>query len=304
LQERQAAQGDPGQDGRGAGGLGRAHRVAEDDGAGGRADERFQVHERAGDLGRHPGLAVGEQRGRGERAQQHQPGGGQPRARATGGGRGPLGDDGHGKGGEGRREELHGGHGDRVAAGQQPRLGHGERGREGQRRQDQPVAGEARAASPAGGDQTDAGERHGKARPGHRPGHAVAPHGGDARDHDRRGPDEQGGMAHAGARDPGVLDQDRPAVAHRAPGEHGRAVDGTDPEADGGQKHGGGQAEPGHGEPARRQPLEGELGHGHGGAPQQARGGERGDGGATVEVHAAMVPRRRSRICRMRPTTK
>jgi hypothetical protein len=115
------------------------------------------------------------------------------------------------------------------------------------------------------------------------------PDGGDDRDQHGGGADEQGRMAHAGARDPGVLDQDLPAVAHRAPGEHGRAAGGTDPEPHGAQERGGGQAEPRDGEPARWQPLQGQLGHGHGGAPQQARGGERGDGGTAIQVHEAIV---------------
>jgi hypothetical protein len=40
--------------------------------------------------------------------------------------------------------------------------------------------------------------------------------GRDDRHQHGRGPDEQGGMAHAGAGDPGVLHQDRPAVPDRA----------------------------------------------------------------------------------------
>jgi hypothetical protein len=60
-QQGQAAQRDPGQDGRAAGRLGQPDRVAEGGGAGGRADQRLQVDEGAGDLGRDPGLAVGEE---------------------------------------------------------------------------------------------------------------------------------------------------------------------------------------------------------------------------------------------------
>jgi len=128
-QQRQAAQGDPGQDGRAPGRLGQADRVAEGGGAGDRADEW-----------------------------------------------------------------LH-----RVAAGQQAGLGHGERGREEQRRQDQPVAGEGRAAAPTGGDQADAGERHREAQPRHRARDLAVPEGGDDRDQHRGGPDEQGPVADAGA---------------------------------------------------------------------------------------------------------
>jgi hypothetical protein len=267
-----------------------AHRVAEDDGAGGRADERLQVQERAGDLGGCPRLPVGEERGRRERAQQRQSRGGQHAARAADRGRHALGDGGDREGGDGGREELHRGHGDRVAAGQQTGLRHGEPGRDHHRRQDQAVAGDRRAASPAGGDEGDAGERNGKARPGHRARQAAVPDGGDDRDQHGRCADEQGGMGHAGARDPGVLHQDRPAVPHRAPRQHGRAARGADPGPDEDQEHGRGEAEAGDGEPGRREPLEGKLGQGHGGAPEQAGGGQRGDGGTAINVHGSIVP--------------
>jgi hypothetical protein len=64
-QQRQAAQRDPDQDGRAPGCLCHADRVAEHDGTSGRADERLQVHEGAGDLGGDPGLPIGEERERG-----------------------------------------------------------------------------------------------------------------------------------------------------------------------------------------------------------------------------------------------
>jgi hypothetical protein len=51
-QHGQAAQHDPGQDGRAAGRLGQPDRIAEGGRAGGRADQRLQVDEGAGDLGR------------------------------------------------------------------------------------------------------------------------------------------------------------------------------------------------------------------------------------------------------------
>lgn len=303
-EQGQAAQRDPGQDGRAAGRLGQADRVAEGDGAGGRADQRLQVHEGAGDLGRDPGLAVGEQGGRRQRARERQPGGGRQHAHAAGDGWPALGEGGHGEGGQGRGHELDRRHGDRVAAGEQAGLGHGEGGREEQRRQDQAVAGEAGPVAPAGGDQADTGERQREARPGHRAGHPGLLHCRQEGDQHRGGPDEQGGVAHAGAGDPGVLDQDRPAVPDRAPGEHGRAAGGPHPEPGGGQEHGGGQAEPGDGEPARRQPLQGELGQGHAGAPEQAGAGERGHGGATVGGHASIVLDAGSNLCRQAPTTK
>jgi hypothetical protein len=267
-----------------------ADRVAEGDDAGGRADERFQVHERAGDLGGDPRLPIREERERRQRAQERQPGGGQQAARAACGGRHALGDGDDRQRGERRREELDRAHGDRVAAGQQASLRHGQRGRERHGPQHQAIAGQRRAASPAGGDQRDTGERHGEARPGHRARHAAVPYGGGDRHQHGRGADEQGRMAHARPRDPGVLHQDRPAIAHRAPREHGGAARGPDPGSDGDEQHGGGEAEAGDGEPARRQPRKGQLGHGHGGAPEQAGGGQRSDGGTAINVHGPIMP--------------
>jgi hypothetical protein len=281
-----------------------ADRVAEEDGAGDRADERFQVHERAGDLGGDPRLPVREERERRERAQERQSGGGQQAARAACGDRQALGDGGDGEAGERGREELHRGHGDRVAAGQQTGLHHGERRRDHHRGQDQAVAHARRAASPAGGDERDTGERQGEAGPGHRARHPTVPQGGDDRDQHGRGADEQGRVGHAGAGDPGVLHQDRPAVAHRAPRQHGRAERRPDPGPDGREQHGGGQTEAGDGEPAGRQPLEGQLGHGHGGAPEQARGGQRSNGGAAINVHGPIVPYIGPSICEWRRLTK
>jgi hypothetical protein len=196
-QQGQAAQRDPGQDGRAAGRLGQPDRVAEGGGAGGRADQRLQVDEGAGDLGRDPGLPVGEEGGRRQRARERQPGGGQQGGRAGGEGGEGLGGGGHGEGGEGGREELQGGHGDRVAAGEQAGLGHGEGGRQHQGGQDQGVAGEAGPAAPDGGDQADAGERHRGPRPGHRLGQPAVPEGGEDGDEHGGGPDEQARVAHA-----------------------------------------------------------------------------------------------------------
>jgi hypothetical protein len=304
-QQRQATQRDPGQDGHAPGRLGHAGRVAEDDHAGGHADQRLQVQEGAGDIGRDSCLAVGEERERRQRAHQRQSGGGHQGVRAAGGGRHPLGDGRDGQGGERRREELGCGHRDRVAAGQQTGLGHGERRREGQRHQDQAVAGQGGAASPAGGDEPDTGERHREANPGHRARHRVAPGSRDDRDQHGRCADEQGRVAHAGPPDPDVLGEDRPAEPQRAPGQHGRAGGDAGPGPAGGdQEHGGGQPEPRDGEPAGRQPLEGQLGHGHGGAPEQARGNERGDSGTAIDVHEAMMARTRRGICQSEPSTK
>jgi hypothetical protein len=299
----QGAEGDPGQDGGGANRLGGADRVAEHDRAGGGTDQRLQVHEGAGGLGRDPGLALGEQGVGAQGAQQGQAGGGhQGHPRAAGDRRRALGERGHRQGGHGRGQELHGRHGHRVAALEEARLGDRERGREPERRQDQAVAGPGGPAAPAGGDQGDPAERHREPAPRRRRPQPALAGGRHERHQHGRGPDEQGGVADAGPGDTGVLDKDRPAVAGRPPGRHGRAPGVAGPAPDGCQEHGRGQAEAGHGEPARRQPGQGELGHGHGRAPEQAGGGERGHGVPAVGVHGAMVaagPRhiRQSRDC-------
>ena len=56
-----AAQRDAAEDGRAPGQLGRASRVTEDHDARHRADQRLDVEERPGDLGRQPALPEGEQ---------------------------------------------------------------------------------------------------------------------------------------------------------------------------------------------------------------------------------------------------
>ncbi len=59
---------------------------------------------------------------------------------------------------QGRAQELHGRDRDRVAAGQQAGLCHGEPGRQQQRHEDQAIAGGRGAAALAAGDQADASQ--------------------------------------------------------------------------------------------------------------------------------------------------
>jgi Peptidase family S41/N-terminal domain of Peptidase_S41 in eukaryotic IRBP len=75
-----AAEPDPGQDRRAAAELDQAQRVAEDNGARRRADQRLQVDEGAGDVGRHPALPVGKQRERQHGAAERKPRSRQQRA--------------------------------------------------------------------------------------------------------------------------------------------------------------------------------------------------------------------------------
>jgi hypothetical protein len=157
-EQRSAAQCDASQDGRAAGDLSRAGRVAEENGASRGADERLKVEERSGNLGGYPALAVGEEREGQQCAADGQPGGGQQCARAAGDGRHALGSHGHGQHGGSGRQELHGGHRDWVAAVQHSGLRHGERGRQQQRRHHQAIAADGRAASPAASDKADAGQ--------------------------------------------------------------------------------------------------------------------------------------------------
>jgi hypothetical protein len=296
-QQREAAQGDASQDGRAARELHRAGRVAEDDDARYRPDERLQVEEGPGDLGGHLALRVGEQRERQQRSARRQAGDGQHDARA--GREGGHAFRGHRERqrGERRPQELHRGQRDRVAALQPPGLRHRERGRQQQRRQHQAVAGGCCAAPASARDQADAGQRHREAHPGHRARHRPVPERRDDRDQHRGGADQQRRVADAGAGDAGVLHHDRPAVPDRARGQHGGRAGGTHLGAGGhGKQDRGGQAETHEGEPAGRQPAQGQLGQRHCRAPQHPGGGERGDGAAAIGVHVSILTGSRHRI--------
>jgi hypothetical protein len=286
--QREAAQPDPGEDGRAPGELSRAGRVAEEHHARRGPDERLDVEERPGHLGGHPALCVGEHGEREQRARGHQGGGGQDRPRGRRGVRHPLGERGDRKHGQGGAQELHGGRRDRVLAAQQPRLRHREGGRHQQRRQHQRVPEGARPAAPATGDQADPGQRQCEARPGHRARHGALPDRRDDRDHHRDRTDEQGGVGDAGPGDPGVLQQDRPAVAECPRGEHGGPERGPQVTAGGGQQERGGRGEAHEREPGRRQPVQGQLGQRHRGAPEQP-GADEGGEDAAVAVHTAIV---------------
>ncbi len=67
--------------------------------------------------------------------------------------------------------ELHGGHGGRVAAGEQPRLQHDERGRAGDREQHEQIAGDRGPGAAGARDQADAASA--TSDPSHAPGPAV-----------------------------------------------------------------------------------------------------------------------------------
>ena len=103
-------------------------------------DQRLDVDERAGDDGRDPRLAVGEQHPRHQRPDDRQGQHAHDRPGARHGRRGPLGDDGDRQRGHRSGQELHGGHGHRVAALEHPHLGHGHRRTDRQGEQDQAVA--------------------------------------------------------------------------------------------------------------------------------------------------------------------
>ena len=85
-----------------------------------------------------------------------------------------------------------------------------------------------------------------------------------------------------------------PAVADRAGGQHERRAGGPDLSAGG--RAAGGHAEQDRGrepeararQPARLQPLQGQLGQRHGGPPQQPGGDEGGDSAAAVHGHTHM----------------
>jgi hypothetical protein len=157
-QQRNRAQGYARHDRGAARRLQRADRVAEHHDPGHRADQRLEVEEGSGQLGRDAALPVGEQRERGQRAAQGQGHGGQDRAGRVRHRRQAFG---HGRvdqRGQGRPQELHGGDRDRVPALQQPGLAHGEGGRDQQRDQDQAVPEHGSPAAVAAGDQANPGQ--------------------------------------------------------------------------------------------------------------------------------------------------
>jgi len=287
-QQREAAQRDPGQHHRAPAERPRPDRVAEEDRARDGADERLDVEERPGHLGGHPALRISEQGERQQCAAGRQGDGGQDGPSGAGHGRPALGDCRERQHGQGGAKELHGGRGDRVPARQQPRLRHRKHSRYQQGRQHQRVSGGARPAAVAAGDQADAGQRQGEARPRHRARHGALPHRRDHRDHHRDRADQQGRVGDAGPGDPGVLQDDRAAVAERAGGEHGRPERGPELVAGCREEDRGGHGEAHEGEPARRQPVQGQLGQRHRGTPEQPGADQCGKGPA-VRVHAAIV---------------
>jgi hypothetical protein len=211
----------------------------------------------------------------------------------------------HGNGQRTQRgaQELPRGDRHRVPPRQQPPLPHRERRGHQHRGQHKTVAaGRRPAAAPSGGHQADPPERHREPDPGHRPRHRPVPHRRDHRDQHRHRPDQQRRMADTGPPDPRVLQDHRPPVPHRPRQQHlhpkpsphrtptprirrgarcarnicslrgtrgARLARGAAPGACHGQQDRGGQAEPGGGEPARRQPLQGQLGQRH--APTRSR---------------------------------
>jgi hypothetical protein len=293
-ERRETAQRDAGQNGRASEHLDRPGRVAEQDDAGDRADQRLKVDEGAGHLGVYPGLPVREERVRHKRGACGQRDHGE---REPGTARRPrqvLGCHGDRQRGQRCAEELHGCDGDRIAALQQPGLRHGERGRQRQRGQHQAVAADARPAAVAARDESHSGQRDRESGPGDRAGHGPVPERGDDRDDHRFGTDQQSRVADAGPADAGVLQQDSAAVADRPGNQHAGSACGPEPGASGDEQDRGGQTEAHECEPCRGQPLKRQLGQRHARAPEQSGGGECGEGGLTAAVHSVMVTDGRS----------
>ena len=190
---------------------------------------------------------------------------------------------------QGRTQELHRRYGDRVAAAQQPGLADGEHRREQDRGQHHAVAGQVRAATAARGDQSDPAERDGETGPGDRPHHAAVPHHCDDRDHHGGGADEQRRMADAGPGDARVLQQDRPAVPRRTPGQHRRAPRRAYPGPGDGQQHGGAPPRTGWRSASRAAASPGRSWTGARCCPTAARRRERHEGATAVDVHASRM---------------
>jgi Lrp/AsnC family leucine-responsive transcriptional regulator len=271
---RDGTQSDAREDRRAARRLRRPERLAERDGPRERADERLQVHERAGQRSRHACLRPREQPEGGECAEDRE-----------------AGDRGDGRG-RGRRRrhalrrqrdrqrdqrgaaELDRGHGRRVAAGEQLRLDHDERRRSDHGRQHERIARERRPGAAGAGDQADAGDPDERPEPGERPGRAAPGRHAQDRDQHRHGADDQRGVADAGALDPGVLEQDHDAVAGGARGGDARRERGAQPASREPREQRRRESEADGGEPGAAEPLEAELGQRHREPPQDACGDE------------------------------
>jgi hypothetical protein len=118
----------------------------------------------------------------------------------------------------------------------------------------------------------------------------MVPERRDDRDKHGYRANQQGRLGDAGPADPRVLQNDGSAVPGRSRHQHERAARGAHRGAGGGdEKQRGGQAKPREGEPARRQPLQGQLGQRHGRAPQQPGRGECCESAATIGVHEPIV---------------
>jgi hypothetical protein len=279
---QESGEADPGQDREPAERLFGAERVAERGDARERADERLEVDERARELRGHAHLRPGEQPERGQRAGEAEPRHGGDRTARGGRGRRALEQHRDRQRRERGGAELHGRRRAGIAAGEQPRLDHDQSRRAGDRREHEQVAGERRAGAAAARDEADAGERDERAAPGGGARGRAPDRGGDDRHEHRHGADEQCRVTDARALDPGVLEQDHAAVAERAGARHrGRQRPAQAATRDQRQDRRG-EGEARHGEPARAEPVEAELGQRHGEPPERARGQEREDRAAAA----------------------
>ena len=263
-------------------GLLEPNRVLEGDDSGERAYERLEVDERARELRRHAHLRPREQPERGQRAGQPERRHGGERAGSGRRRRRSLGDRGHRQRGQRRGAELHGRDRARVAAHEQPRLEHDQAGRARDRSEHEQVAGERGAGAAAACHQGDAGDGDERAGPARGPG---GPAPGGRCDHDdehRHRADDQRGVAHARALDARVLEQDHGAVAESARRGDAGPERGAQVAPGDQREQRRGEREAHHGEPARAEPLQAQLGQRHGEAPERAGRDERNDRAATI----------------------
>jgi hypothetical protein len=196
--------------------LGSGGRVAESEPADRGAHHRFQVDESAGQLGRDPGLPVGEQPEGPDRAHHHErherrrcrrPGG--RRRQATGDQRG-------GKREQPGRGELDRGHCRSVLAVEESGLQDDEDRGERDRRQHEQITGTTGAVAAGARDHRDAPEGDAVTGPGARTRDAVPERRGDDRHEHRNRADDDGCVAHARACDPGVLEHHHRAKPDRS----------------------------------------------------------------------------------------
>jgi hypothetical protein len=274
---RSGTQRDAGQDRRRAQELKPAEGIVEGQRAHRPADQRLQIDEGPGELGRDTRLPKGEEDEGQERAREGE--------RECGGQRrGPGQRRGQALEGQGDRQsddrprpELHGRDRRRIATGEQPRLSHDESGGAGHGEHHEQVALERRVVAASSGDERHACQREAEARPGHQSRSPPPERRVEQRHENRCRTDDQRRVGDAGLPEAQILDNDHKAIAAGAPGHDRERERATQPAPGQERQWKRGEREADHGEPGRIEPFECQLRQRDGEAPEQAGGDQGGE---------------------------